>query len=146
MPNHPDPRGWIAAAFLIHTTLPGSGLAARACPVTPGDLTAALKASVKPSAGPSNGGLHDNEWAAVVDRSGQICALTFSGAKPGEQWLGSRAIAAEKATTANAMGLNSFAISTANLYAGAHPGGPFSGLSEAAWRFTTTTASWAVWE
>ncbi len=66
----------------------------------------------------------------MVDRSGQIGALTFSGAKPGEQWLGSRVIAAQKATTANAMGLNSFAISTANLYAGAQPGGPHCGLSQ----------------
>ena len=104
-------------------------LAANSCPVSHGQLTAALKESVKPSGGPANGGLDNNEWAAVVNRDGIVCAVTFSGGKPGDQWLASRAIAAEKANTANAVSLKSFALSTANLYAGAQPGGPLYGIS-----------------
>ncbi|MBV8888622.1 MAG: heme-binding protein [Alphaproteobacteria bacterium] len=94
------------------------------CPVTHDQLTQALKASVKPSGGPSNGGLDNNEWAAVVTRDGLICSVTFSGQHAGDQWPGSRAIAAEKAATANGFSLDQFALSTANLYAGAQPGGP----------------------
>lgn len=55
-------------------------------------------------------------WAAVVDRAGVICAVTHSGDAFGDQWPGSRTIAAEKAFTANAFSLPDFALSTANLY------------------------------
>ena len=61
---------------------------------------------MKPGGGPSNGGLDNNEWAAVVTRDGTICALTFSGEKATDQWAGSRAIAAEKAFTANGLSLD----------------------------------------
>jgi uncharacterized protein GlcG (DUF336 family) len=93
-------------------------------------LTTTLKQSVKPSGGPSNGGLDNNEWAAVVDTTGVICAIAFSGNSINDQWLGSRAISAEKATTANALSLNTFALSTANLYGGAEPGGTLFGIVE----------------
>ena len=98
------------------------------CPVTHDQLVDVLKKSVKPSGGPGNGGLDNNEWAAVVTREGAVCAVAFSGAKPDDQWLGSRAIAAEKANTANALSLQKFALLTANLYAGAQPAGPLFGL------------------
>jgi uncharacterized protein GlcG (DUF336 family) len=99
------------------------------CPATHDQLTQILKQSVKPGGGPGNGGLDNNEWAAVVARDGTICAVTFSGGKADDQWLGSRAIAAEKANTANALSLGQMALSTANLYAGAQPGGPLFGLT-----------------
>lgn len=98
------------------------------CPVDHAKLTQALKASIKPTGGPSNGGLDNHMWAAVIARDGTVCAVTRSGA-PGEQWPGSRAIAIEKANTANAMSLPKLAISTANLYAGAQPGGPLYGIT-----------------
>ena len=101
---------------------------AQTCPVAHDELTKALKDSVRPGGGPGNGGFDNNEWAAIVTRDGTICAVTFSGGKPDDQWLGSRAIAAEKANTANALSLAQMAISTANLYAGAAPGGPLFGL------------------
>ena len=101
--------------------------AAADCPADHDKLEKALKASVKPSGGPTNGGLDNNEWAALVNRDGAVCAVAFSGGKPDDQWPGSRAIAAEKANTANALSLSSFALSTANLYAGAQPGGSCSG-------------------
>jgi uncharacterized protein GlcG (DUF336 family) len=91
-------------------------------------LLAALKASVKLSGGPSNGGLDNHMWAAVIDRQGTVRAVCYSGTELGDQWPGSRAIAIEKANTANALSLPSFAFSTANLYAGAQPGGFLFGI------------------
>jgi uncharacterized protein GlcG (DUF336 family) len=90
----------------------------------------ALKTSVKPSGGPTNGGLDNNMWAAVVDRNGVVLAVCHSGEQPGDQWPGSRAIAIEKANTANALSLPMAALSTANLYAGAQPGGFLYGILE----------------
>jgi uncharacterized protein GlcG (DUF336 family) len=91
-------------------------------------LLSALKASVKPCGGPTNGGLDNHMWAAVVDREGIVRAVCYSGDEYGDQWPGSRAIAIEKANTANALSLPHFAFSTANLYSGAQPGGFLFGL------------------
>jgi uncharacterized protein GlcG (DUF336 family) len=93
-------------------------------------LLEALKESVKPSGGPSNGGLDNHMWAAIVDRTGVVRAVCYSGAALGDQWPGSRAIAIAKANTANALSLPTFAFSTANLYFGAQPGGFLFGLAE----------------
>ncbi|QOG23001.1 heme-binding protein [Bradyrhizobium sp. SEMIA] len=97
--------------------------AAAPCPIDHDHLANTLRKSVKPGGSPTNGGLDNNEWAAVVNRQGIVCAVAFSGGKVDDQWLGSRAIAAEKANTANAFSLKSTAMATANLYAGAQPGG-----------------------
>lgn len=91
-------------------------------------LQKALRASIKPTGGPSNGGLDNHMWAAVVDRNGVVQAVCYSGTEPGDQWPGSRAIAIEKANTANALSLPGFAFSTANLYSGAQPGGFLFGI------------------
>jgi uncharacterized protein GlcG (DUF336 family) len=99
------------------------------CPVTYQQLEQALRESVHASGGPNNGGLPVNEWAAVVNRAGQVCAVARSGAKAGDQWLGSRAIAVEKADTANAFDLDKYAISTANLWAASQPGGYLYGAN-----------------
>lgn len=93
-----------------------------------GVLREALRNSVKPCGGPSNGGLDNHMWAAVVDRNGTVLAVCYSGDARGDQWPGSRAIAIEKANTANALSLPNFAFSTANLYAGAQPGGYLYGI------------------
>ena len=117
-----------SAAFLLvfAAALPQPAKAAN-CPATHDQLTQALRASVKPSGGPSNGGLDNNEWAALVARDGTVCAVAFSGASPDAQWPGSRAIAAEKAFTANGFSVKAFALSTANLYAPSQPAGPLFG-------------------
>src|SRR6185437_4888699 len=99
------------------------------CPVTYQQLERALRESVHASGGPENGGLPVNEWAAVVNRAGQVCAVARSGAKAGDQWLGSRSIAVEKADTANAFDLDKYAISTANLWAASQPGGYLYGAN-----------------
>ena len=99
------------------------------CPVNHDQLADILRKSVKPGGGPSNGGLDNNEWAAVVNRQGIVCAVSYSGSKVDDQWPGSRALAAEKANTANAFSLKDKAMATANLYAGAQPGGILFGAT-----------------
>lgn len=78
----------------------------------------------------ANGGLNLDMWATVVDRSGIVCAVAFSGAATDSQWPGSRVISAQKANTANAFSLRTLALSTANLYSAVQPGGPLFGLQE----------------
>jgi len=75
-----------------------------------------------------NGGLGNQEWAAIVNRDGLVCAIAFSGPDRRTQWPGSRLIAAEKASTANAFSGPNFALSTANLYAASQPGGGLYGI------------------
>jgi hypothetical protein len=69
-------------------------------------------------------------WATIVDRDGTVCAVTFSGKDRGDQFPGSRVISAQKANTANALSLNGFALSTANLFSATQPGGSLFGLQE----------------
>lgn len=91
-------------------------------------LTRTIESVVTPGDKSTNGGLGNNMWAVVVDRSGEICTVTHSGDSYGDQWPGSRLIAAKKAFTANAYSLPNFALSTANIYFGTLPGGYLWGL------------------
>jgi uncharacterized protein GlcG (DUF336 family) len=93
-----------------------------------GKLKSALTDVVKEGQ-QGNGGLGNQMWAVVVNRDGLVCAVVFSGPDRSKQWPGSRLIAAEKANTANALSLDNFALSTANLWAGAQPGGSLYGLA-----------------
>ncbi len=77
-----------------------------------------------------NGGLNFEMWGTLVDRSGTICAVAFTGEKTGDQWLGSRVISAQKANTAISFSLPGFALSTANLYSIVQPGGFAFGIQE----------------
>ncbi len=79
-----------------------------------------------------NGGMGNQEWAAVVNRDGIVCAIVFSGTKRGDQWPGSRVIAASKANTANALSGSDYALSTANIYAASQPGQSLYGLATSA--------------
>ncbi len=99
------------------------------CPATHDQLAEALKKSVKASGGPTNGGLDNNEWASIITRDGTVCAVAYSGQNWDDQWPGSRRISAEKANTANAFSVRQKAIATANLYAGAQPGGYLFGMA-----------------
>lgn len=128
MPSHRHAYPFIVAFVAAVSVLAALPARAAPCPTTHDGLLAALKASVKPTGGPSNGGLDTNEWAAVVDRTGTVCAIAFSGAKADDQWPGSRAISAEKAFTANGLSLAKVAISTANLWAASQPGGSLYSL------------------
>jgi uncharacterized protein GlcG (DUF336 family) len=115
--------------FVGLTALLASPAQAANCMVDHDQLARALKQSVKPSGGPSNGGLDNNEWAVIVARDGTICAIAFSGNTVDDQWPASRAIAAEKANTADGMSTAKFALSTANLYAASQPGGYLFGAA-----------------
>ncbi len=77
-----------------------------------------------------NGGFGLHMWGTVVDRDGIVCAVAFTGNERGDQWPGSRIIAAQKANTANAFSLDGLALSTANLYTAVLPGGSLFGLQE----------------
>lgn len=89
-----------------------------------------LKAALKEARGQENGGFNLDMWATVVNRSGEVCAVAFTGKDRGSQWPGSRAISAQKANTANAFSLPGLALSTANLYTAVQPGGSLFGLQE----------------
>jgi uncharacterized protein GlcG (DUF336 family) len=119
-----------AIAFVSAPVQPAS--AAAKCPVTYDQLTRALKGSVRASGGPSNGGLDNNEWAAVVARDGTLCAITRTGRDAGDQWPASRGIAMAKAFTSNGLSLPTFAMSTANLWAASQPGGYLYGAISSA--------------
>lgn len=77
-----------------------------------------------------NGGLNFDMWGSLVDRSGIVCAVAHTGAGPGDQWLGSRVISAQKASTANSFSLPGFALSTANIYSITQPGAFAFGIQE----------------
>jgi uncharacterized protein GlcG (DUF336 family) len=89
-----------------------------------------LQAALEFARNTPNGGFNLDMWAAVVDRSGKVVAVAFTGEKEGDQWQGSRVISAQKANTGNAFSLPQLALSSANLYASAQPGGTLFGLQE----------------
>ncbi|GLU42121.1 MULTISPECIES: heme-binding protein [unclassified Pseudomonas] len=87
-----------------------------------------LREALQAAHGPHNGGFGLDLWATLVDRSGRICALAYSGAGRDAQWPAARLVSAEKAYTANALSLDGLAMATANLYAAMQPGGSLFGL------------------
>lgn len=114
----------VLAIMLVAPTLNAKDL----CSLLP-NHTALQKALVEAKK-VSNGGLNLEMWGTIVDRSGIVCAVAFSGGKYDSQWLGSRVISAQKANTANAFSLKALALSTANLYSAVQPGGSLFGLQE----------------
>jgi uncharacterized protein GlcG (DUF336 family) len=90
----------------------------------------ALKAALVEARKADNGGLNLDMWGTIVDRSGIVCAVAYSGEDAGSQWPGSRVISAQKANAANAFSVKGLALSTANLYAATQPGGSLFGLQE----------------
>jgi len=85
-----------------------------------------------PSQGGEAGGLFDGkmEWAAVVNRQGQICATAVATDDPASAWPGSQAIAKAKAYTANANSTDTMPLSTARLYTMTQPGHSLWGVAE----------------
>lgn len=110
----------IASAPLLH--------AGNDCKALPSH--AALKQALSEARQQGNGGLNLEMWASVVDRSGVVCAVAYTGKSVDAQWPGSRVISAQKANTANAFSLTASALSTANLYSAVQPGGFLFGLQE----------------
>jgi len=89
-----------------------------------------LQAALASAQAQDNKGFGLDMWATVVDRSGIVRAIAFTGAKEGDQWPASRVISAQKANTANSLSLTNLALSTANLYSAVQPGGSLFGLQE----------------
>lgn len=71
------------------------------------------------------------EWAAVVNRQGEMCAVAVSTDDPAAAWPGSRAIAMAKAFTANAFSTDALPMSTARLYTLTQPGHSLWGAAAA---------------
>lgn len=88
----------------------------------------ALKTALTDARKQANGGLNLDMWGTIVDRTGRVCAVAYTGADAGAQWPGSRLISAQKANTANAFSLDGLALSTANLFSAVQPGGSLYGL------------------
>lgn len=91
---------------------------------------AQLKAALITARAENNGGLNSDMWGTIVDRSGLVCAVAYSGKATDSQWPGSRVISAQKANTANSFSLPGLALSTANLFSIVQPGKPLFGLQE----------------
>ena len=91
---------------------------------------AQMRDALKTIVAGQNGGLGFDMWAAIVDRDGFVVDVLFSGDDRDSEWPGSRAIAAQKANTANAFSLDNFALASGNLYAPTQPGGSLFGLQE----------------
>jgi uncharacterized protein GlcG (DUF336 family) len=86
------------------------------------DLKKLLQAA--PAQNGDAGGLNHGKfmWAAVVNRNGELCALSVSTDDGAATWPGSRGIAMAKASTANAFSSDTSALSTARLYTLSLPG------------------------
>jgi uncharacterized protein GlcG (DUF336 family) len=104
-------------------SLPSLGQAKPDCSELPdaARLKSVLQGVVREGAA-KNGGMGNQEWAAIVNRDGVICAVVFSGTTRSDQWPGSRVIAASKANTANGLSGRDYALSTANIFAASQPG------------------------
>ncbi len=127
------PRIAITLALISLTTLAAAAQAKPNCADLPdaGRLRSVVQGIVGQGAS-KNGGMGNQEWAAVVNRDGIVCAIVFSGTSRGDQWPGSRVIAAEKANTANGLSSRDYALSTANIYAASQPGQSLYSLATAA--------------
>jgi uncharacterized protein GlcG (DUF336 family) len=130
----------LATCVAIAATTASAQGVSNNCASLPGN--SALKNALTQAVIAETSGLNLNMWATVVARDGTVCAVAFSGTTSGSQWLGSRVISAQKASTANFFSLdgtsasnssgaaNGLALSTANLYSAVQPGGSLFGLQE----------------
>jgi uncharacterized protein GlcG (DUF336 family) len=89
-----------------------------------------LKSALETARATDNGGFNLDMWGTIVDPSGMVVAVAYTGKSENDQWQGSRVISAQKANTAEDFSLPSLALSTANLYSAVQPGGSLYGLQE----------------
>ena len=116
------------ALATISLTFVGMAHAESGCAKLPSH--AQLKEALTVARKADNGGLNLEMWGSIVDRSGIVCAVAYTGATPTSQWPGSRVISAQKANTANAFSLDGLALATANLFSAVQPGASLFGLQE----------------
>jgi heme/copper-type cytochrome/quinol oxidase subunit 3/uncharacterized protein GlcG (DUF336 family) len=124
---------FLLSCFALLLALPAFSQSKPDCSSLPDHtkLRSVLQSVVKEGA-TGNSGLGNQEWAVTVNRDGTVCAVVFSGNDRGQQWPGSRAIAAEKANTANALSSSDYALSTANVFAASQPGQSLYSLTTSA--------------
>ncbi|HEY7289716.1 MAG TPA: heme-binding protein [Vicinamibacterales bacterium] len=84
-----------------------------------------------PAEGGEAGGMFGGklDWAAIVNRNGEICAVAAATEDPGAAWPAGQALAKAKAFTANAFSTDTQPLSTARLYTLALPGHSMWGSS-----------------
>src|SRR5258705_8795044 len=100
-------RRWLAVCLVALLGLSGATRAAAdsdnssSCTKLPShaQLKSALQTVVTLG---SNGGLGNDMWGTAVNRDRVVCAVVFTGTDLGSQWLGSRGVSPQKATTPNA--------------------------------------------
>lgn len=93
------------------------------------DVAKYLKAA--PDSGEAGGLFHGKaEWAAIVNRNGQICVIAQPSDSAGGYWPGSRSISMAKAFTANGFSTDTLAFSTARLYTLTQPGHSLWGVAQ----------------
>jgi uncharacterized protein GlcG (DUF336 family) len=105
--------------------------AAAGCDALPGasDLTKYLRSA--PDSGEAGGLFHGRaEWAAIVNRKGEICEVIPPSDSTGGYWPGSRSISMAKAYTANGFSTDTAAMSTARLYTFTQPGHSLWGVAQ----------------
>ncbi len=122
----------IAQTATVGTPVAAPAVITASAPVACAELPdhATLKAALKAATAEKNGGFALPMWGTIVDRSGNVCAVAYTGDTVDAQWPGSRVISAQKANTANAFSLVGLSLSTANLYSAVQPGGSLFGLQE----------------
>jgi uncharacterized protein GlcG (DUF336 family) len=118
-----------AIVTIVGALLPAA--AAADCANLPGET--ALKALLAKAqrTGGEVGGLFKGtrQWAAVVNREGEVCAVVASTSDPTQVWPGSLSIAKAKAYTANAFSIDELPLSTARLYTLTQPGHSLWGIA-----------------
>ncbi len=122
------PRALMAVALLAAACADApkstTAVKAPALAISSGGLKDALIAARNTA----NGGFNLDMWGTIVDRTGTVIAVAYTGTTVDAQWPGSRDISAQKANTANDFSLAGLALSTANLYSATQPGGSLFGL------------------
>jgi len=126
----PLPRPIAAPAPTVDVAKPPQTAAGR-CAGLPS--TAELQQLVRaaPAQGGDAGGLTGGkfEWAAVVNREGELCAVAVATEDASAAWPGSQGIAKAKAYTANAFSTDTAPLSTARLYTLSQPGHSLWGIA-----------------
>jgi uncharacterized protein GlcG (DUF336 family) len=108
------------------------GVTMEGCGDLPSSADLARFLRMAPASGGDAGGLFHGraEWAAIVNRSGQMCVLVPPGDSLGGFWPGSRSISMAKAFTANGFSTDGSPLSTARLYTLAQPGHSLWGVTQ----------------
>jgi uncharacterized protein GlcG (DUF336 family) len=130
-PGERSPAETQAGSAAAQSQGPRQGAASANCKDLPssGDLKKWLRSAPGES---EAGGLFSGrmEWAAIVNRQGEICLTEASTDDPASVWPGSQAIAKAKAYTANAYSTDTLPLSTARLYTMSQPGHSLWGVAQ----------------